>query len=90
MAYVQKMVPSEKLLVYRVQDGWGPLCEFLGLPEPDMPFPCTNDSKAIVALFKVFWWASVRRSVMNVSGFVFGTAAVVYGSRLVLQMLEIV
>lgn len=90
MAYVQRVVPPEKLLVYKVQDGWGPLCEFLGLPEPDTPFTCINDSKAIVALFKTFWWACVRRSVMNVSGLVLGAAAVAYGSRRALRMFGIV
>ena len=31
-------VPSERLLVYQVKDGWGPLCKFLDKPEPSLPF----------------------------------------------------
>ena len=38
-------VPSDRLLVYKVKDGWKPLCEFLNLPEPDMPFFHKNKTK---------------------------------------------
>ncbi|MGH3146553.1 MAG: sulfotransferase family protein [Rubrobacter sp.] len=41
---VRQHVPPEKLLVYDVKDGWGPLCEFLGVQAPDEPFPRTNDT----------------------------------------------
>ncbi len=35
-------IPQDKLLVYNPKEGWGPLCEFLGLPEPKIPFPHVN------------------------------------------------
>jgi len=35
-------VPAEKLLVHRSSDGWGPLCEFLGVPFPAEPYPRVN------------------------------------------------
>ena len=41
---VKRNVPSERLLVWSVTEGWGPLCEFLELPVPDGPFPHLNDS----------------------------------------------
>ena len=41
-AEVQRTVPAARLLVYRVDDGWAPLCEFLGLPLPQTPFPQAN------------------------------------------------
>jgi hypothetical protein len=44
-AEVQQTVPSDRLLVWSVADGWEPLCEFLEVPVPDMPFPHLNDSK---------------------------------------------
>lgn len=40
---VKEHVPPEKLLVYEVDEGWGPLCEFLGVEVPDKPFPHLND-----------------------------------------------
>jgi hypothetical protein len=42
---VQRDVPSDRLLVWSVGDGWEPLCEFLEVPVPEMPFPHLNDSK---------------------------------------------
>ena len=42
---VKRHVPAEKLLVYEVGEGWGPLCEFLGVEVPDEPFPHLNDSE---------------------------------------------
>ena len=34
-----RMIPRERLLIFNFSDGWGPLCEFLGKPVPDEPFP---------------------------------------------------
>jgi hypothetical protein len=43
---VKKRVPAEKLLVYEVKDGWGPLCDFLGVVVPEgKPFPHLNDAE---------------------------------------------
>lgn len=39
---VKSEVPADKLLVYDVRDGWGPLCEFLGVPEPEHELPHLN------------------------------------------------
>ncbi len=43
-AAVIAAVPPERLLVCQVSEGWGPLCEFLGLPIPAEPFPRVNES----------------------------------------------
>ncbi|CAA9465485.1 MAG: FIG00793200: hypothetical protein [uncultured Rubrobacteraceae bacterium] len=43
-AEVKRRVPENRLLVYDVKSGWGPLCEFLGVEEPEEPFPRTNDT----------------------------------------------
>mmetsp|Transcript_68890 Transcript_68890/g.213074 ORF Transcript_68890/g.213074 Transcript_68890/m.213074 type:complete len:170 (+) Transcript_68890:144-653(+) len=39
---VKASVPAGRLLVFNVSDGWAPLCEFLGVPVPDAPFPHRN------------------------------------------------
>ena len=44
---VKSYVPADKLLVYEVKHGWGPLCEFLNVPIPDEPFPNVNDTATI-------------------------------------------
>ncbi|KER23534.1 hypothetical protein T265_08613 [Opisthorchis viverrini] len=40
---VQRYVPVERLLVFRVTDGWEPLCQFLQVPVPTIPFPHENN-----------------------------------------------
>lgn len=42
---VIKQVPSDRLMVFDVREGWGPLCEFLDMPEPEVPFPNLNDTR---------------------------------------------
>lgn len=39
---VRASLPGERLLVYRVGEGWGPLCEFLDVGVPTTPFPKAN------------------------------------------------
>ncbi|KAK2794890.1 hypothetical protein FQN51_000633 [Onygenales sp. PD_10] len=34
-----QLVPRDKLLIFDVKEGWGPLCNFLGKPIPEGPFP---------------------------------------------------
>ena len=38
-------VPADRLLVFEVKQGWEPLCKFIGVPQPEGPFPNTNDTK---------------------------------------------
>jgi len=40
---VKRAVPAERLLVWEVGDGWGPLCAFLEVEVPDGPLPWAND-----------------------------------------------
>jgi hypothetical protein len=44
---VKLRVPVERPLVYEIKEGWGPLWEFLGVGEPDKPFPHLNDSHTV-------------------------------------------
>lgn len=41
---VRAGVNAERLLVYEVEQGWAPLCEFLGVDVPTSPFPRGNDA----------------------------------------------
>lgn len=43
IAAVQDYFPASRLLVFSARAGWGPLCAFLGVPEPSGPFPREND-----------------------------------------------
>ena len=42
---VIKYVPEDRLLVYQVKEGWGPLCNFLDVPMPGDSFPYKNKTK---------------------------------------------
>ncbi|MEM7099998.1 MAG: sulfotransferase family protein [Pseudomonadota bacterium] len=50
---VQSVIPAERLLVYQVKEGWQPLCDFLGVPVPDEPFPHVNDSNSFKTRVKI-------------------------------------
>ena len=39
---VMATVPKDRLIVFEAAQGWDPLCEFLGVPVPDAPFPQHN------------------------------------------------
>lgn len=40
---VKAAVPADRLLVFQADQGWEPLCDFLGVPVPDTDFPRVND-----------------------------------------------
>jgi uncharacterized protein YndB with AHSA1/START domain len=41
---VRRTIPPGRLLEWSPGDGWGPLCDRLGLDEPTDPFPRANDT----------------------------------------------
>ena len=61
-AMVRRVTPPERLLEFRLGDGWAPLCRFLGKEVPDVPFPRVNDETAMWATI----WGLVRKGAWNV------------------------
>lgn len=51
-AAVRAAIRAERLLVFDVAEGWGPLCGFLGAAVPAVPFPRTNSAEE--------FWATLR------------------------------
>ncbi|RYP16073.1 hypothetical protein DL765_005331 [Monosporascus sp. GIB2] len=43
---IRQLVPPERRLEYKMGSGWGPLCTFLGVEEPNVPFPQSNERAA--------------------------------------------
>lgn len=41
--HIRAVVPKERLLEYKIGDGWEPICKFLGKPVPDEPYPWVNE-----------------------------------------------
>jgi hypothetical protein len=73
-------VPADRLLVFSANQGWGPLCAFLGLPVPETPFPNINDRADFTKMFTVM---KVAAGGILAAGFVL-VAALWYGlSRLI-------
>jgi len=61
---LRRIVPKERLLEFELEDGWGPLCAFLGKDVPDVPFPRVNEAAEFKAMWsKWIWmhWASFKR-----------------------------
>jgi hypothetical protein len=50
---VKSVVPAEKLLVYSVEEGWEPLCEFTGKKIPNQPFPHLNKNCTILSTYEI-------------------------------------
>ncbi|XP_078487570.1 uncharacterized protein LOC144745425 [Ciona intestinalis] len=46
--YVLHNAPKDKLLVFKLKDGWEPICEFLGEKVPDKPFPHANIGATLI------------------------------------------
>lgn len=49
---IKAAVPADRLLIFTVDQGWGPLCEFLGKEVPDAEFPNVNDRAEIKKTIK--------------------------------------
>lgn len=58
---VKAHVPEERLLVFRVQEGWDPLCEFLNVDVPKVPFPHVNSRGDI----QRFAYGRVAREILS-------------------------
>ena len=43
-------IPRDRLLEFEAKDGWEPLCSFLGVPVPAMPYPRVNEREAMQSL----------------------------------------
>jgi hypothetical protein len=69
-------VPSQRLLVFDVKEGWEPLCAFLGVPVPvGEPFPHVNDA-ADFSRRQRAQYQHIARMVLSALGAVAAGAAV--------------
>ena len=77
---IREVTPKERLLEYRLGEGWGPLCNFLGKEVPEgLPFPRINEVAALKAKvretqWKLFKGAAVALSIYFVPIVVVGIA----------------
>jgi len=52
---VKQTVSPDRLLVFDVKEGWGPLCGFLGVPAPPTPFPHANEADDFIDYLRLKW-----------------------------------
>ena len=45
-------------LVFSVEQGWEPLCKFLGVDVPNVPFPHANEGEGMLEKLKMGFWES--------------------------------
>ncbi|KAK4040039.1 hypothetical protein C8A01DRAFT_46611 [Parachaetomium inaequale] len=71
---VRKAVPESRRLEYQLNQGWGPLCEFLGVEVPKTEFPRVNSKEEhrqeIKARFLKMWIRAARAALPGVVGLV--------------------
>lgn len=66
---------THRLLDWYVEDGWEPLCRFLGKPRPDEPFPRTNNAAGFEGRTETFLRNVAGRAIRNM-GLTFAALAV--------------
>lgn len=55
---VKAAIDPDRLLVYEVKQGWGPLCEFLGVAVPDAAFPHVNSTEETKKILEMLFSGS--------------------------------
>lgn len=73
---VKAAVPADKLLIFSVDQGWAPLCAFLGVPAPPSDFPNVNDR----AEFKKTVGDVITGMYVTVAAYAVGALALLYGA----------
>src|SRR5271166_2908597 len=76
VAEVKAAVPADKLLIFSVDQGWSPLCAFLGVPQPTGDFPNVNDRAA----FKQTLGGIIKGMYVTVAAYAAGAVAVLFGA----------
>lgn len=82
---VIESVPADRLLVFDVKDGWEPLCAFLGVAVPDMPFPHLNESKGSTAMRVFRYWLETTSTAAKAGWAVSGAVAAVAATLLLIR-----
>jgi Sulfotransferase domain len=83
-AYVDEVkaaVPADKLLVFKVDQGWAPLCAFLGVPQPQTEFPTLNDRAHVKKAIQ----GVINGTYVTLAGYAAVVALLLYGAYRLLQ-----
>ena len=68
-AHVRAAVPKDRLLEFKSEDGWEPLCKFLQKPTPkNIPYPHLNDGNGVVKLHAFLYWIRLAKALGRIGG----------------------
>ena len=67
---VRRLVPTERLLEYRLEQGWQPLCKFLGESVPDEDFPKGNSLPDFQRTISLLWALETVTAFIKISSVV--------------------
>ncbi len=59
--HIRDIVPTDNLLEFRAEDGWAPLCKFLGKEIPDEPYPKINEGANAAKIHVYLFWRQLFR-----------------------------
>ena len=62
---VKRVTPKDRLLLFQLEEGWGPLCKFLGKPIPNVPFPRVNETAAVQEKINLYIAESYKRTFVK-------------------------
>ena len=62
---LMRVCPKERLLEFDLNEGWDPLCAFLGKEKPDIPFPRLNERGSLAERSKEFQKAGMLNVLRN-------------------------
>ncbi|KAJ4397509.1 hypothetical protein N0V93_001740 [Gnomoniopsis smithogilvyi] len=86
-ADIRAAVPPERLLDFKLEEGWGPLCAFLGKEIPDVPFPRRNPKdlhvKRVKAKQGMFLKMAIKVGLKKILPWLVGLSAVALGTAFV-------
>jgi hypothetical protein len=73
------VVPKDRLLDFKLEDGWAPLCAFLGKDTPDVPFPRANEIGAFKEKQAIMTKQAGKRILRNFVPYIGGAVAAMAG-----------
>ena len=76
---IRKLVPEERRLDFRLEEGWEPVCKFLGKEVPNEPFPRINEGKEWVERSVLMRNLGVQRVLKRFTPYMLASAVVLCG-----------
>lgn len=62
---IKRITPKDRLLVFKLEDGWEPLCAFLNKPVPSVPFPKVNETAALQEKVNLYLYEGYKRGMIG-------------------------